>query len=164
MKAPARFSEPKTALFWIAILRVMIGLVFITTWVNNLVQGLYTPEGLQSFFTQDFPQSENPLGFYAFFIDQLILPIRGVFAPFQLITELVMGIALLFGGFTRLFSLAGIFFLMNTMLATAGHDWPWAYLMPIVILVVVFLSHAGRAMGIDGILQRKYGERGVLLW
>lgn len=164
MKLPARFFEPQTALFWIAVLRVMIGLVFITTWVNNLIQGLYTPEGLLSFFSQDFPQSENPLEFYALFINQVILPIRGVFAPFQLVTELVMGFALLLGGLTRLSSLAGIFFLINTMLATAGHDWPWAYLMPIGILAVVFLSHAGRSIGIDGVLLKKYGERGFLLW
>jgi len=68
------------------------------------------------------------------------------------------------GGFTRLFSLAGIFFLVNTMLATFGHDWLWSYLMPIGILGVVFLSGAGRAWGIDRLLAKRFGERGWLLW
>ena len=164
MKAPARFSEPKTALFWIALLRMMIGLVFLTTWVNNLIEGLYTPDGLLRFFTEVFPQSENPLGWYAGFINGVILPARVGFAPFQMVTELLLGLALLVGFLTPLSSLVGIFFLSNTFLATAGHDWYWAYLMPIGILVVVMLSRAGRSAGVDGWLARRFGERGKWLW
>ena len=87
-----------------------------------------------------------------------------MFAPFQLVAECLLGLALLTGAFTRLFSLAGIFFLLNTMLATFGHDWPWAYLMPIGILAVVFFTRAGRALGIDSLLVKRFGERGFLLW
>ena len=156
MSTAHRFSEPKTPLFWIALLRIMIGLVFLTTWVNNLFEGFYTPEGLLRFFTEVFPQSENPLGWYAAFINQVILPVRAVFAPFQMVTEFLLGLALLVGCLTPLSSLAGIFFLTNTLLATAGHDWPWAYLMPIGILVVVLLARAGRAVGVDSWLVRRY--------
>jgi uncharacterized membrane protein YphA (DoxX/SURF4 family) len=164
MKAPARFAEPKTALFWLALLRAMIGLMFLTTWVNNLLEGFYTPDGLLYFFTEVFPQSENPLTWYAAFINNVILPIRAFFAPFQMVTEFLLGLALLFGFLTRLFSLAGIFFLINTMLASAGHDWPWAYLMPISILAVVYMAQAGRSMGLDGWLCRRFGCKGGLLW
>lgn len=159
MKAPARFAEPKTALFWIVLLRMMIGLVFLTSWANNLILGLYTPEGLERFFTQDYPQSENPLRFYAAFIEGVILPIRAFFGPFQLVTELVMGLSLLAGFLTPLFSLAGIFFLTNTFLASFGQDWYWAYLMPIGILGIVLLTRAGRSAGVDAWLLRRYGER-----
>ena len=162
MRAPARFAEPKTALFWIALLRIMLGLVFLTTWVNNLVLGFYTPDGLLRFFSEDFPQSENPLGFYAAFIEGVILPARVAFAPFQMVTELLLGLALLVGFLTPLSSLAGIFFLTNTFLASFGHDWYWAYLMPIGILVVVLLAKAGRSAGIDAWLVRRFGERGWL--
>ena len=159
MKTPTRFAEPKTALFWIALLRIMLGLVFLTTWVNNLILGFYTPEGLQGFFTVDFPQSENPLAFYASFINGVILPARAVFAPFQMVAELLLGLALLVGFLTPLSSLAGIFFLINTFLATFGHDWYWAYLMPIGILLVVLLAKAGRSAGVDAWLVRRFGER-----
>jgi uncharacterized membrane protein YphA (DoxX/SURF4 family) len=138
--------------------------MFLTTWVNNLVLGFYTPDGFLRFFTQDFPQSENPLGFYAGFIDGVILPIRAGFAPFQMAAELLMGLALLFGFLTPLFSLAGIFFLINTFLATFGHDWYWAYLMPICIHLVVFLTRAGRSAGVDGWMVRRFGERWKWLW
>jgi uncharacterized membrane protein YphA (DoxX/SURF4 family) len=157
-------QRPKTPLLWVALLRVMIGLVFLTTWYSNLSKGFYTPDGLLEFFTNVFPQSQNPLSWYAAFIDGVILPARGVFAPFQLVAEFLLGLGLLVGAFTPFFSLAGAFFLMNTFLATFGHDWPWAYLMPMGVLGVVFLSRAGRALGIDAFLAKRFGERFTLLW
>jgi uncharacterized membrane protein YphA (DoxX/SURF4 family) len=157
-------QTPKASLKWIAALRIMIGLMFLTTWGFNLIEGFYTPDGLLRFFTEIFPQSENPLALYAAFINGVILPIRGIFAPFQLVAEGLLGLALLVGAFTPLFSLAGIFFLTNTFLATLGHDWPWAYILPIGILVVTAFTQAGRAWGVDTYLLSRFGERSRLLW
>ena len=156
--------NPKVPLTWIAALRIMVGLMFVLTWLPNFLDGLYTPEGLLVFFTEEFPQSENALGFYANFIDGVILPMRHVFAPFQLVSELLMGLAILLGLFTPLASITGIFFLLNTMLATFGHDWLWSYILPISILAVTLFTHAGRAIGIDAILFKKFGERSFFLW
>jgi uncharacterized membrane protein YphA (DoxX/SURF4 family) len=157
-------QAPRASLKWIAALRIMIGLMFLTTWGFNLIEGFYTPDGLLRFFTEIFPQSENPLAFYAAFINGVILPVRGVFAPFQLVAEGLLGLALLVGAFTPLFSLAGIFFLINTFLATLGYDWPWAYIMPIGILVVTAFTQAGRAWGVDTYLLSRFGERSRMLW
>jgi len=159
-------SDPskRVSLSWIAILRIMLGLVFLTSWASNLFQGFYTPEGLYRFFNEIYPLAQNPLAFYAAFINGVILPIRGAFAPFQLFTELLLSLALLVGAFTPFFSLAGIFFLANTFLATLGHDWPWSYLMPIAILAVVFCTRAGRALGVDAYLLNRYGEKSRWLW
>lgn len=157
-------SGRQVSLSWVALLRIMIGLVFLTTWFSNFQKGFYTPDGLLDFFTNVFPQSENPLEWYAAFINQVILPVRGVFAPFQLVAEFLLGAALLVGIFTPFFSLVGGFFLVNTFLATFGHDWPWAYLMPIGVLGVVFLTHAGRALGIDAYLLKRFGAGHFLLW
>ena len=159
MSDESSVSPPRVSLSWIAVLRIMLGLVFLTTWVSNLFQGFYTPEGLYRFFSEVYPQSQNPLAFYAAFVNGVILPIRGVFAPFQLVAELILSLALLVGVFTPLFSLAGIFFLSNTFLATLGHDWPWSYIMPIVVLAVVFFTRAGRALGLDAFLLKRYGEK-----
>jgi uncharacterized membrane protein YphA (DoxX/SURF4 family) len=164
MKSLFSKDSLQTPMMWLALLRIMIGLMFITTWLSNLTKGLYTPDGLQNFFTNVFPQAQNPLSWYAAFIDTVILPIRTVFAPFQLVTEFLLGFALLLGVFTPLTSLFGIFFLINTFLATMGHDWPWAYLMPIGVLGVLFLARAGRAAGLDALLVRKFGKRRFPFW
>ena len=164
LKSILKKIENIDSLTWIALLRIMVGLMFLSTWYSNRLKGFYTPDGLLEFFTHVFPQVENPLGWYAAFIQGVILPIRHIFAPIQLVAEFVMGLALLVGGLTPLFSLAGVFFLTNTFLATFGHDWFWAYMMPIGILVVIFLTRAGRALGLDAILLRRFGERGRWLW
>lgn len=155
--------EPKVPLSWIALLRIMVGVMFLSTWLPNALDGLYTPDGLLTFFREDFPQSENSLVFYANFIENVILPVRNIFAPFQLVAELLLGLGILLGAFTRFSSLAGIFFLLNTMLATFGHDWLWSYLMPIGILFVVFFTRAGRALGVDAYLAKRFRERNYLL-
>jgi len=164
MKLPFLFNTPQIPLFWIALMRIMLGLVFLTTWASNLSKGFYTPDGLLHFFTDVFPQSENSLTWYADFINNVILPIRGVFAPFQLVAEFLMGLALLIGFLTPLTSLAAVFFLLNTFLATFGHDWPWAYFMPISLLGVCSLVRAGRSVGADAYLHRRFGQPQLPLW
>jgi hypothetical protein len=59
---------------------------------------------------------------------------------------------------------AGAFFLVNVFLATFGHDWPWAYLMPLSLLGVFYLTRAGRSLGVDAWLARRFGEPRVPLW
>lgn len=155
---------PKISLTWIALLRILVGMMFLTTWAINLFRGYYTPDGLGRFFAEIYPPSENPLAFYGAFIENIILPIRGVFAPFQLVAEGLMALGLLLGFFTPFFSMAGIFFLLNTFLASLGHDWPWSYLLPIGILVVTTFTQAGRSWGLDFHLLKRFGERGRWLW
>lgn len=164
MKIFSKEFEPKTPITWIALLRIVVGAMFLLTWLPNVLHGLYTPDGLLTFFTEEFPQSENSLVFYANFIENVILPIRNVFAPFQLVAEFLLGLAFLLGLFTPLASLAGIFFLINTMLATFGHDWLWSYILPISILVVTFFTRAGRGLGLDAYLLKRFGERKFFLW
>ena len=156
--------EPKVPLSWIAVLRILVGVMFLSTWLPNFLDGLYTPDGLQTFFTEEFPQSENSLVFYANFIEDIILPIRNVFAPFQMVMEFLLGLSILVGAFTPLFSIAGIFFLLNAMLATFGHDWLWSYILPVGILLVVLFTHAGRVLGVDAYLFKRFGKRNFLLW
>ena len=165
MSITKNYKEPKVPLFWVSLLRIMLGLLFLTTWWSNQSKGFYTPDGLQYFFTQVFPQSGNSLSWYAAFIDNIILPARSAFAPFQLVTEFLIGVFLLAGFLTPYTSAASAFFILNTFLATFGHDWPWSYVMILGILFVLFFTRAGRSLGIDGILVRKRGEpRLPYLW
>ena len=163
-----KFLAAKTQrvpLVWISLLRILLGILFLTTWSSNLSKGFYTPDGLVDFFTNVFPQSENPLTWYAAFINGIILPIRGFFAPFQLVAEFLIGVFLLLGFLTPLTSFAGLIFITNTFLATFGHDWPWSYGMMLAILAVVMVTRAGRSIGIDNLLFDRRGEPRIpFLW
>ena len=95
----------------------------------------------------------------------VIFPIKDFFAPFQLVTEFLIGVFLLLGLLTPLTSLAAIIFILNTFLATFGHDWPWSYGMMLAILGVVLLTMAGRSLGIDKLLYDRRGEPRIpYLW
>jgi thiosulfate dehydrogenase [quinone] large subunit len=155
----------RVPLVWISLLRILLGILFLTTWSSNLTKSFYTPDGLVDFFTNVFPQSENPLAWYAAFINGIILPIRGFFAPFQLVAEFLIGVFLLLGFLTPLTSFAGIIFIINTFLASFGHDWPWSYGMMLAILAVVLVTRAGRSIGIDNLLYDRRGEPRIpFLW
>lgn len=158
MKTLLAYDSQRVPLFWIALLRILMGLLILTTWGSNMSKGFYTPDGLEVFFTEVFPQASNPLTWYAVFIDNLILPIKDFFAPFQLVGEFLLGLFLLIGIFTPYSSAAGIFFILNTFLATFGHDWPWSYATIIGILGVVMLTRAGRSLGIDNLLYNRRGK------
>lgn len=145
-------------LAWIAALRILAGLVILTTWASNLAKGFYTPDGLVVFFSDVFPLSENPLTWYAAFIERVILPWRAPFATFQLMGELLLGLALLAGILTPLACVAGLVFVANVFLATFGADWPWSYGMLFAILGVCFFTRAGRSLGLDALLLKRYGE------
>lgn len=158
-------QDKQVSLTWVALLRMMLGVLILTTWGSNLSKGFYTPDGLAFFFTDVFPQSANPLGWYAAFIDGVILPIRSVFAPVQLIGEFLLGLFLLIGFLTPVTSALSAFFILNTFLASYGHDWPWSYVMILAILFVVFMTKAGRTLGLDAWLNKTKGEPPVpFLW
>jgi uncharacterized membrane protein YphA (DoxX/SURF4 family) len=146
-------AKPQVSLAWIALLRIMLGLVFLTTWFSNMEKGFYTPDGLLDFFSNVFPQTNNPISWYAAFIQNVILPQRYVFAPLQLIGEFLIGLFLLIGLLTPWTCLLAAFFIVNTFLATFGHDWPWSYLMILGVLMVIFFNRAGRSLGLDARLS-----------
>jgi uncharacterized membrane protein YphA (DoxX/SURF4 family) len=141
-------------LFWLAALRIMLGVIFLTTWIANLQKGFYTPDGLQNFFTHVYPQSHNPIGAYAAFIENVLLPARAFFAPFQFIAELSLGVFLIAGAFTPLVATGGAFFLANIFLATYGAEWPWTYLSLIGVCIAVAATKSGRTFGVDAFLAK----------
>lgn len=155
MKSFQRLLEPRTPLFYVALLRLLLGVLFIETWLSNLEKDLYTPEGLESFLR--FQLNENSLPWYESFILNVIIPIRDVFAPFQLVTELLLGIFLLVGFLTRPMALAGFFFVLNTYLIAIGTgEWLWSYYMILAALALVGVTGAGQVIGVDAYLKARY--------
>jgi uncharacterized membrane protein YphA (DoxX/SURF4 family) len=147
----------KSPLFWMALLRITLGVMFIDTWMANLEKDLYTPDGLENFLRGQL--NEDSLSFYRTFIEDVIIPAKSLFAPFQLVTELAMGIVLVLGLLTRPAALGSFFFLLNTYLISIGTgEWAWGYYLPLAISLTVFFSGAGRSIGLDAWLTKRFGE------
>jgi uncharacterized membrane protein YphA (DoxX/SURF4 family) len=153
----------------VALLRITLGIIILATWYDNLRSGLYTADGLTGFFNWLFdPQNGNgsSLGWYKGILDTAVIPIASLFAIFQLITEFIMGAALLLGILSRLFGLAAMLFFGNLFLAYfGGQEWIWVYVLLIVSAFVVVLAAAGRHWGVDRLLMKSRGNpRLPILW
>ncbi len=145
-----------------ALLRITVGVIILVTWYENVTKGLYSADGLTGFFNWLFDAQNgnaSSLGWYKAFLDTAVAPIAGPFAIFQMTAELIMGLALLLGGFTRFFGLAAMFFFANLFLSYfGGHEWIWVYVLLFMSALTIFLSKAGRHWGIDRRLAQTRGE------
>jgi uncharacterized membrane protein YphA (DoxX/SURF4 family) len=141
----------------LAALRILLGIILLYTWVDNLGKGFYTPAGMREFIL-------------SLALDHPIVPVRALlegvaagaalFAPFQMAAELMLGLMLLVGAFTRLAGWGAAFFFLNLLLAylnPALGEWIWTYVMLIALAVVSAVSSAGRTWGLDGLLLRRFG-------
>jgi uncharacterized membrane protein YphA (DoxX/SURF4 family) len=145
------------SLNWIAILRVMMGLVFLTTWLSNLNKGLYG-DGFVPFI-QGWADGTD-FGWYAAFLNDVIIPNADILRVVQIVTEgLFMGVFLIIGLLTPVSAAIAWFFVVNLFLASFGTgEWPWTYIMMGVMLAIIAVTRAGRAYGVDVWLVEKWGE------
>ena len=150
-------KQYEVSLNWIALLRVMMGLVFLTTWLSNLSKGLYG-EGYLPFIQSWADGTE--FRWYADFLYNVVIPNSEILRVVQIVTEgLFMGLFLTIGLLTPLSAAISWLFAVNLFLASFGTgEWPWTYIMMGVMLAIIGLTRAGRSFGVDAWLFRKWGE------
>lgn len=145
----------------VALLRITLGIIILATWYGNLKDGLYTADGLTGFLNWLFDPNGNgsSLTFYKAFLDTAVIPVAGLFGTFQMVTELVLGIALILGAYSRLAGIVAMFFFANLFFSYfGGHEWIWVYVLLFMTALSVTLSASGRIWGVDQQLLQKYGE------
>jgi uncharacterized membrane protein YphA (DoxX/SURF4 family) len=154
----------QVSLSWIALLRVMMGLVFLTTWFSNLSKGLYGEGYLP--FIQSWADGTS-FRWYADFLYNVVIPNSELLRVAQIVIEgLVMGLFLTIGLLTPLSAAISWLFVVNLFLASFGTgEWPWTYVMMGVVLAVIAVTRAGRSFGVDAWLVKKWGELPIpYLW
>jgi uncharacterized membrane protein YphA (DoxX/SURF4 family) len=146
----------------LSLLRITLGVIILVTWYDNLQKGLYTADGLRGFLNWLFDAQNgnaSSLTFYKSILDATIIPAAGLFAIFQLVTELFLGLGLLTGTLTRFFGLAAMAFFFNLFLSYfGGHEWIWTYVLLFMASLAVTLGYAGRYLGVDQKLVELRGE------
>jgi uncharacterized membrane protein YphA (DoxX/SURF4 family) len=154
----------------LALLRITLGIIILATWLENLQKGLYTGDGLTGFFNwlfdADNGNGSSLLGYKAI-LDGTILRVPGLFAGFQMIAELLMGLALVLGILTPIAGGAATLFFANLLLAYfGGHEWIWVYVILSMVALVVTITRSGRStLGLDRYLSMGLGEPPIpYLW
>ncbi len=152
------------SLSWIALLRVMMGLVFLTTWLSNLSKGLYGDGYLP--FIQSWADGTS-FRWYAEFLYNIVIPNIEILRVVQIVTEgLFMSLFLTIGLLTPLSAAISWLFVINLFLASFGTgEWPWTYITMGVMLAIIAITRAGRSYGLDAWLVKKWGEPPIpYLW
>jgi uncharacterized membrane protein YphA (DoxX/SURF4 family) len=129
--------------------RIFLGVLFLETWVENLVKGLYWTNGYVDFIRNYADKNVLPL--YPTILDKVVIPHAAFFSKAQMFTELVIiGLFLLVGFLTPVAGVVAGLFALNLLLATRGTgDWWGTYALLLVLAFLVGLAQAGRTWGID---------------
>lgn len=151
-------------------LRIFTGLVWLSNAIAKVADvGLYD-WGFLSFnlITRGTAQaiatdasSKTYIGPLGAFYREVVLPHWGFFGVFLTVTELAIGLGLIFGVATRLAAVGGLLQLTPIWVMlwpTGGYLWeyPAEDLFPLVLLAIV---PAGRVAGIDRTLASRLGQR-----
>ncbi len=133
----------------LACLRIMMGLIFLAVWADNLAKGFYTPDGWAD-FVQNYADTTR-VGVYATVLNDYLIPNAALFAYGQLVVEfLVFGVFLVLGVFTPVSGLLAAGFQLNLLVATSGTgEWPGTYIIMFLLLVAIALGQSGRTLGVD---------------
>jgi thiosulfate dehydrogenase (quinone) large subunit len=96
-------------------------------------------------------------GFYANFVQSVVIPNFTLFAWLIFLAELAVGLALLTGTLVRVASVLGALMSFNLLvgLLEVPGEWPWSYIMLGMWHVLFFVSNAGLVFGVDALRPSK---------
>ena len=146
---------------WLAVLRVLMGLLFLESGVHKMSWGgagerLAIP-AVSRRWQEALPKrllefaEKNPIGWYRAFLYHTAIPNGRLFASLVAWGELLLGFALTFGLLARLASFAGFFLAGNYFLADfwMGPCQRNLGLLLLTIFLILGSANAGRLWGVD---------------
>jgi uncharacterized membrane protein YphA (DoxX/SURF4 family) len=138
----------------LALVRVIIGAMFVSVFFENLGKGAYTPAGYAGVINFYIKNSHAPAAW------KLVLGFMSshaaMVAPGQAVMEISVGILLVIGLLTRPVALLAFLFLGSLWVTELGTSWIWELLVPVIASLGLAVGRAGRAWGIDALLARQH--------
>src|SRR5438270_9467796 len=130
----------------LALFRIAYGLLFIDMAVQKAPWINYG--WLEGFIQKEI---ENPaFSWYAAFLQHVVLPNFSLFALQTFVIEAALGVALLFGIFTRLAGIGGFLWQVNIALGAFNVPGEWYWVWPLLTLPLFCFAFAGagRVLGV----------------
>ena len=137
----------------LAVLRVVLGLMILSTFFENLHKGAYTPAGYKGVIDFYINKGSAPAIWKA--IESVLAANARIVAPMQAMSELGFGVLLIAGVAMRVVAAAAGVFLLGLWISELGTSWPWELAMYVVVAFVVAWTRGGRAWGVDAVLVRR---------
>ena len=138
----------------LAVLRVVLGAMFVWVFFENLGKGAYTPSGYKGVIDYYLKSGHSPAVWKG--IMSVMAANARIVAPLQALTELGFGVFLVAGAATRVVAAAAGAFLFSLWVSELGTSWIWELAMPVVVAFCLAAARAGRTWGLDALLARRY--------
>jgi uncharacterized membrane protein YphA (DoxX/SURF4 family) len=140
----------------LAILRVMLGALFLSTFFENLHKDLYTAKGYASLIHYYIQYGHAPEAWkQVMSITAAHAPITG---PMQAVLEFGLGVFLILGLLSRPAALVAFGLLMGLWLSEWGIGWIWELLVPMVVAAALAIGPSSRRAGLDAALARRWPQ------
>jgi uncharacterized membrane protein YphA (DoxX/SURF4 family) len=145
--------DPARAL---AILRVALGALFLSTFFENLGKGLYSAEGYAGLIHYYIQSGHSP----ALWKQVMAFPAdhAAIAGPLQAVLESSLGVLLILGLFSRPAALVAFGFLTGLWVSEWGLGWIWELLIPMVVAAALTLGPSGQRAALDVALARRWPQ------
>lgn len=137
----------------LAVVRLIIGAMFVSVFFENLGKGTYTPAGYAGVINYYLKNSHSPAAWKS--VLGFMSGHAAMVAPGQAVMEISVGILLVIGLLTRPVALVAFLFLGGLWVTELGTSWIWELLVPFVASLGLVVGRAGRAWGADALLARR---------
>jgi uncharacterized membrane protein YphA (DoxX/SURF4 family) len=134
--------------------------MFVSVFFENLGKGLYNPVNYAKLINFYIEKDHAPAVWK--WVMGLAASHATMAAPLQGLTEILLGVLLLLGLFTRPVGLVAFGFLGSLWVSELGTSWIWELLPPTLASLALAVGGAGRTWGIDALLARR--RPSSLLW
>jgi uncharacterized membrane protein YphA (DoxX/SURF4 family) len=138
----------------LAIIRVILGSMFVWVFFENLGKGLYTPAGYAGLISYYIQHSHSPAVWKE--VMGLAASHAAMAAPLQGLTEISLGVLLLIGLCTRPAAFVAFLFLGSLWISEFGTSWIWELLVPVMASLGLAVGSAGRKWGVDAWLAQRW--------
>jgi uncharacterized membrane protein YphA (DoxX/SURF4 family) len=156
----------KTELWPLALARMAMGVLWLFSLRWKLPPDFMPESGRGLMDWLQLEVEHEAFGFYGNFVESVVLPNFSAFAWVIFLAELVVGLMLLTGLFTRLAGLLGLMMSLNLgigLLEVPG-EWPWSYAMMVMWHGFFMVAGPGRLWGVDGWLRERISDESPLRW
>jgi uncharacterized membrane protein YphA (DoxX/SURF4 family) len=137
----------------LALVRLIVGAMFVSVFFENLGKGAYTPAGYTGVINYYIKNSHSPAAWK--WVLGIMASHAAMAGPMQAGMEISVGILLVIGLLTRPVALVAFLFLGSLWVTELGTSWIWELLVPVVASFGLVVGRAGRAWGIDALLAQR---------
>src|SRR6056297_148389 len=145
-----RHMMKKSGTYWLAFLRIFVGLRFLLSAIDKIGKGwLFGSEEFLVSGASSYLWSSGTPEFYVNLMEIFVVPNQIFFQKVLVVTELLVGLALIGGVLTFLFALVSIGMSINFVIGAIGSSAGIWEPLWILLISITLLSGAGKAFGID---------------